>query len=156
MVKNLPPMQEMRVRSLIWEDPMCRGAAKPEHHHCWAELCNKRRRCSETPSRCGETPSRCGERAVSAHCNQRSRAATKTAKWPQQPHTNEQTKNTLKIKWKSTEPARDAGYIQYCEHTTWHWIVPIKILILCYVNVISEKKKQYSLNSPSLEKQHAF
>ena len=29
-------MQEKRVRSLIWEDPTCRKAAKPERHNCQA------------------------------------------------------------------------------------------------------------------------
>ena len=32
----LLPMQETRVRSLIWEDPTCRGAAKPVGHNRWA------------------------------------------------------------------------------------------------------------------------
>lgn len=27
-------MQEKRVRSLIWEDPTCRRAAKPQGHNC--------------------------------------------------------------------------------------------------------------------------
>ena len=28
-------MQETRVQSLVWEDPICRGATKPMHHNCW-------------------------------------------------------------------------------------------------------------------------
>ena len=28
------PMQETRVQSLIWEDPMCNGATKPVHSYC--------------------------------------------------------------------------------------------------------------------------
>ena len=27
------PMQGTRVRSLVWEDPTCRGATKPVHHN---------------------------------------------------------------------------------------------------------------------------
>ena len=27
------PMQETWVRSLVWEDPTCRGATKPLHHN---------------------------------------------------------------------------------------------------------------------------
>ena len=30
------PMQGTRVRSLVWEDPTCLGAAKPVHHNYWA------------------------------------------------------------------------------------------------------------------------
>ena len=30
------PMQGTRVRALVWEDPTCRGAAKPVCHNCWA------------------------------------------------------------------------------------------------------------------------
>ena len=30
------PMQGTQVRSLVWEDPTCRGAAKPVHHNYWA------------------------------------------------------------------------------------------------------------------------
>ena len=32
----LLPMQETRVRSLIWEDPTCHGATKPVRHNRWA------------------------------------------------------------------------------------------------------------------------
>ena len=31
-----PPMQETRVRALVWEDPTCRGATKPACHSYWA------------------------------------------------------------------------------------------------------------------------
>ena len=27
------PMQETRVRALVWKDPTCRGATKPVHHN---------------------------------------------------------------------------------------------------------------------------
>ena len=30
------PMQETRVRALVWEDPTCRGATKPMRHNYWA------------------------------------------------------------------------------------------------------------------------
>ena len=30
------PMQGTRVRALVREDPMCRGATKPMHHNYWA------------------------------------------------------------------------------------------------------------------------
>ena len=75
VVKNLPAKQGTWVRSLVWEDPTCRGAAKPVHHNYWAWalepgscsswahsprllsglaleplLCNKRRYCNEKPS----------------------------------------------------------------------------------------------------------
>ena len=30
------PMQGTQVRSLVWEDPICRGATKPVHHYYWA------------------------------------------------------------------------------------------------------------------------
>ena len=30
------PMQETRVRLLVWEDPTCRGAAGPVSHNYWA------------------------------------------------------------------------------------------------------------------------
>ena len=30
------PMQEPRVRALVWEDPTCRGATKPLSHNYWA------------------------------------------------------------------------------------------------------------------------
>ena len=36
VVKNPSPMQDTRVRSLVWEDPTCQGATKPGHHNCWA------------------------------------------------------------------------------------------------------------------------
>ena len=29
------PVQGTRVRPLVWEDPTCRGAAKPMHHNYW-------------------------------------------------------------------------------------------------------------------------
>ena len=29
-------MQGTRVRSLVWEDPTCRGATKPVRHNYWA------------------------------------------------------------------------------------------------------------------------
>ena len=29
-------MQDTRVQALIWEDPTCRGATKPERHNYWA------------------------------------------------------------------------------------------------------------------------
>ena len=29
-------MQGARVRALVWEDPMCHGAAKPLRHNYWA------------------------------------------------------------------------------------------------------------------------
>ena len=29
-------MQVTRVRALVWEDPICRGASKPVHHNYWA------------------------------------------------------------------------------------------------------------------------
>ena len=29
-------MQETRVQSMVWEDPMCRGATGPVHCNCWA------------------------------------------------------------------------------------------------------------------------
>ena len=32
----LLPMQVTQVWSLVWEDPMCHGAAKPVHRNCWA------------------------------------------------------------------------------------------------------------------------
>ena len=75
VVKNLPAKQGTWVRSLVWEDPTCRGAAMPVHHNYWAWalepgscsswahsprllsglaleplLCNKRRYCNEKPS----------------------------------------------------------------------------------------------------------
>ena len=30
------PVQETRVRSLVWEDPTCHRATKSMHHNCWA------------------------------------------------------------------------------------------------------------------------
>ena len=30
------PMQGTRVRALVWEDPTCRGAARPVSHNYWA------------------------------------------------------------------------------------------------------------------------
>ena len=30
------PMQGTRVRAPVWEDPTCRGAARPVSHNCWA------------------------------------------------------------------------------------------------------------------------
>ena len=30
------PVQVTRVRALVWEDPTCRGAARPVSHNCWA------------------------------------------------------------------------------------------------------------------------
>ena len=30
------PMQGTWVRALVWEDPTCRGAARPVSHDCWA------------------------------------------------------------------------------------------------------------------------
>ena len=36
MVKNLLPMLETEIRSLIWEDPTCCRATKPGHHNYWA------------------------------------------------------------------------------------------------------------------------
>ena len=33
VVKNRLPMQGTRVRSLVWEDPTCRGAKKPQRHN---------------------------------------------------------------------------------------------------------------------------
>ena len=30
------PMQGTQVRTLVQEDPTCRGATKPVHHNCWA------------------------------------------------------------------------------------------------------------------------
>ena len=30
------PMQETRVRALVWEDPTCRGATRPMSHNYWA------------------------------------------------------------------------------------------------------------------------
>ena len=30
------PMQETRVRALVWEDPTCREGTKPVRHTCWA------------------------------------------------------------------------------------------------------------------------
>ena len=30
------PMQGTRVRSVVWEDPTCRGVTKPVHHNYWA------------------------------------------------------------------------------------------------------------------------
>ena len=32
----LLPVQGTRVRALVWEDPTCRGAAKPVRHNYWA------------------------------------------------------------------------------------------------------------------------
>ena len=32
------PMQGTRVRSLVWEDPTCRGATKPPSHNYWAHM----------------------------------------------------------------------------------------------------------------------
>ena len=32
------PMQGTRVRSLIWEDPTCRGTTKPVRHNYWAHV----------------------------------------------------------------------------------------------------------------------
>ena len=29
-------MQETQVQALVWEDPTCRGAAKPVRHNYWA------------------------------------------------------------------------------------------------------------------------
>ena len=56
------PMQGTQVRSLVWEDPTCRGATKPESHNYWARvlqllkaahlepmLHNKRSHCNEKP-----------------------------------------------------------------------------------------------------------
>ena len=34
MVKNPPANAGDTVRSLVWEDPPCRGAAKPVHRNC--------------------------------------------------------------------------------------------------------------------------
>ena len=31
-------MQGTQVRSLVWEDPMCRGATKPMRHNCRAHM----------------------------------------------------------------------------------------------------------------------
>ena len=28
------PMQRTRIRALVWEDPTCRGAARPVSHNC--------------------------------------------------------------------------------------------------------------------------
>ena len=50
------PMQGTRVRALVWEDPTCRGAAKPVCHNYWSPrtlepmLHNKRSHHSETPA----------------------------------------------------------------------------------------------------------
>ena len=30
------PVRGTRVRALVWEDPTCRGAARPVGHNCWA------------------------------------------------------------------------------------------------------------------------
>ena len=94
VVKNPPPMQEIRVRSLIWEDPTCRGAAEPVQHNyrAWALQQQKplRREALTLPS----------ESSLSSLQLEKSCAATRTAEQPQQPKLNEQTKNTLKIKWK--------------------------------------------------------
>ena len=35
VVKNLLPVQETHVRSLVWEDLMCFWGNKPMHHNCW-------------------------------------------------------------------------------------------------------------------------
>ena len=32
-LRILLPMQGTQVRALVWEDPTCRGAAKPVRHH---------------------------------------------------------------------------------------------------------------------------
>ena len=32
LMRNRLPMQEIQVRSPVWEDPTCRRAAKPVHH----------------------------------------------------------------------------------------------------------------------------
>ena len=32
------PVQEKQVRSLVWEDSMCLGGAKPMCHNCWVHL----------------------------------------------------------------------------------------------------------------------
>ena len=32
------PMQGTWVQALVWEDPTCRGAAKPMHHNYWAHV----------------------------------------------------------------------------------------------------------------------
>ena len=32
------PMQDTRVRALVWEDPTCRGATKPVRHNYWARV----------------------------------------------------------------------------------------------------------------------
>ena len=61
VVKNPSPMQDTRVRSLVWEDPTCQGGTKPMHGNHWAwqpqrqkptlepVLCNKRSHCNEKP-----------------------------------------------------------------------------------------------------------
>ena len=36
MVENLLAIRETQVQSLLWEDPTCRGAAKPGCQDCWA------------------------------------------------------------------------------------------------------------------------
>ena len=38
VVKNLPSMQEMRVRSSVREDPTCRGACAPPREACAPQL----------------------------------------------------------------------------------------------------------------------
>ena len=48
------PMQGTWVQSLVWEDPICLGAAKPLHRNHWAwllepVLCSRRRQCSKRP-----------------------------------------------------------------------------------------------------------
>ena len=40
-VKNLPAMQEMRNRSLGWEDPLEEGVAKPLQYSCLGNLMDK-------------------------------------------------------------------------------------------------------------------
>ena len=91
------PMQGTRVRSLVWEDPTCRGATKPMHHNYWAcalepvshnywahvpqllrpahlepMLCNKRSHRNEKPVHHNE------EWSLLAATRESPRAATKT------------------------------------------------------------------------------
>ena len=54
-------MQEMRVQSLVWEDPTCQEAPRPVLHNYWAcvpepVLCSKRSHCREKPPRSNKDP----------------------------------------------------------------------------------------------------
>ena len=92
VVKNPPANAGDMVRSLVWEDPTCRGATKPMSHNYWAHvpqllksarlepvLCNKRSHHNEKnthhneeqpplaatrESPCAETKTQCSQKLI--------------------------------------------------------------------------------------------